>query len=73
MYFNLFLSLCVLVLCHFCGYLLIIFRRVFAMLSSLSVFSVAEAICIVSFVVAVVVVAAAGLVVVEFFNDSFSD
>jgi len=71
-YFNLLLSVCALLLCHIiCGYLLIIFRRMFAMLSSLSVFSVADAICIVLFVIAVVV--AAATLVVEFFNNSFSD
>ena len=69
MYFNLFLSVCA---CSCCAVsfavsiMLIIFRRVFAMLSSLSVFSVADAICIVLFVLA-------AALVVEFFSDSFSD
>jgi len=38
-------SLCMFMLCHIiCGYLLIIFRRVFAMMSSLRVLSVVDAI-----------------------------
>jgi len=40
-------SLCMFMLCHIiCGYLLIIFRRVFAMMSSLSVLSIVDAMCL---------------------------